>query len=173
MTLQRAVVEEIPLHGGSLHLSIAREESAKPETSVEMALQKEEKAGMDRMDFYAEFARRVGETREKLRSLLESIRKEGKTVAAYGAAAKGTVLMNYCGIGPWIEFVADRSPYKQGLYVPGVQLPIFPPARLMEKRPDYTLILPWNIADEIMTQLAEYRRRGGRFIIPIPEPKVV
>jgi hypothetical protein len=98
----------------------------------------------------------------------------GKCIAAYGAAAKGTVLLNYCGIGrDIVDFVVDRSPYKQGRFIPGVRLPILPPAHLIEARPDYTLILAWNLAEEILQQESAYRQMGGRFIVPIPEVKVI
>ena len=101
-------------------------------------------------------------------------KKSGKSIAAYGAAAKGTTLLNYAGIGnKLIDFVVDKSTYKQGKYMPGVHLPIFPPSRLLEVMPDCTLLLAWNFADEIQKQQAEYLRRGGRFIIPIPEPIAV
>src|SRR5262249_30512201 len=106
--------------------------------------------------------------------LLRRLKSEGKRLAAYGAAAKGSMLLSYCQIGrETLEFVADRSPYKQGRYLPGARLPICAPARLVEAMPDYVLLLCWNLADEVMAQQAEYRRRGGRFIVPVPTPRIV
>ena len=107
-------------------------------------------------------------------SLLDRLKGDGKRVAAYGASAKGSTLVNTFGIGPdRLAFVADRSTYKQGRVMPGVHVPIVPAERLLEDQPDYVLLLTWNFADEILEQQAEYRRRGGRFIIPVPEPRIV
>jgi hypothetical protein len=102
------------------------------------------------------------------------LKRDGARLAGYGAAAKGTILLNFTGLGrDVLEFVADRNVHKQGRYVPGVRLPIVSPARILEEQPDYLLILPWNFKEEIMAQQAEYRRRGGRFIVPVPEPVVL
>ena len=112
--------------------------------------------------------------RDKLLAQLAAIKSQGKTVAAYGAAAKCTVLLNFCAVGPdQIDFVVDANPHKVGRYVPGVGLPIVPPARLLESQPDFTLLLVWNIAKEVLAQQAEYQRRGGRFIRVIPEPELL
>jgi hypothetical protein len=106
--------------------------------------------------------------------MLDGLKADGARLAGYGAAAKGTILLNHVGIGPdTLEFVADRNVHKQGRWVPGVRLPIVPPDTILETQPDYVLILPWNFRDEIMAQQAEYARRGGRFIIPIPEPIIL
>ena len=136
----------------------------------------EEEAGwrVGRIDAYRAFARQVEELKTALRSLLAEFKQQGKRIAGYGAAAKGTVLLNYCGIGAdTIDFIVDRSPHKQGRYVPGVRIPIFPVERLLADRPDYVLLLAWNFAAEIARQQSAYLHRGGRFIVPVPEPRIL
>lgn len=167
-------VQRIPIHGGSLRLLVGHDGAGSPNASVASALSAERQRGMNQVGYYRNFERHVVETREGLRSLLSSLRQDGNRLAAYGAAAKGTVLLNYCGIGGDIlDFVVDRSPYKQGRYVPGVRLPIYPTQRLVEEMVQYVLALTWNFVDEILEQQAEYRRRGGRFIVPMPLIKIV
>jgi len=125
-------------------------------------------------EFYQGFAMKVNSLRQQLVQMLADLKAGGKSIAAYGASAKGSTLLNYFGIGrETIEFVTDRSPIKQGLYTPGTHLPIYGPEKLLDAMPDYVLLLTWNFAPEILAQQAEYRRRGGRFIIPIPEVTVV
>jgi hypothetical protein len=124
--------------------------------------------------FYRGFGSRVERLREDLLRLLAGLKAQGKRIAAYGASAKGSTLLNYFGIGrETLDFVVDRSTVKQGRYTPGTRLPIHAPERLLEEMPDYVLLLTWNFADEILAQQEAYRRRGGRFIIPIPECRVV
>jgi SAM-dependent methyltransferase len=165
-------VERISLHGGSLRLYVAH--NATPSESVPSLLQEEKEWGVDNAETYLGFAEHVASLKATLKTLLASIKKEGNKIAAYGAAAKGTVLLNYCGIGTDVlDFVVDLSPYKQGRFIPGVRIPIYSPARLLEAMPEYTLILAWNIADEVLKQQTEYRHRGGKFIIPLPQPKVI
>jgi SAM-dependent methyltransferase len=165
-------VERVPVHGGSLRLFVSAG-GGSPSEAVRGLNREEAQAGVDAPRYYVDFGREVEGLKKTLVSLLASIRARGQHIAAYGAAAKGTVLLNYCGIGGEIlDFVVDRSPHKQGRYVPGVRLPILPPDRLLEAMPEYTLLLPWNIAEEIMEQQSEYRRRGGQFIIPVPTPRV-
>jgi len=130
--------------------------------------------GVSRIDFYRTFANRVRGLKTSLASLLQSLKKDGKRLAAYGAAAKGSTLLNYLGIPRGtLDFVVVRNNHKQGRYMPGVQLPVYAPQSLLDARPDYVLLLTWNFADEVMKQQAEYRRRGGKFIVPVPEVKVV
>jgi SAM-dependent methyltransferase len=165
-------VERIAIHGGSLRLFAERRECLEP--SVMGLLREEQALGLDGFAYYAGFARRVRSIGERLRSMLDGLKADGARLAGYGAAAKGTILLNHVGIGPdTLEFVADRNVHKQGRWVPGVRLPIVPPDAILETQPDYVLILPWNFRDEIMAQQAEYARRGGRFIIPIPDPIIL
>jgi SAM-dependent methyltransferase len=165
-------VEPLAIHGGSLRLFVEKRE--RQDRSVTGYLQAERQAGLDRFDYYAGFSARVARIRSDLVALLARLKREGARIAGYGAAAKGTILLNYAAIGrEMLEFVADRNVHKQGRYMPGVRLPIVAPARILEEQPDYLLILPWNFKDEIMEQQAEYRRRGGRFIVPVPEPVVI
>jgi len=165
-------VEPIALHGGSLRLHV-RTRGERGASTLRF-LDAEREAGLCRVDFYRGFAQRVADIRAQLRELLDSLRRDGKRIAGYGAAAKGTIMLNYAGIGcETLEFVADRNPFKQGRWVPGVRLPIEAPERILERAPDYLLILPWNFKDEIMAQQAEFRRRGGRFIVPVPNPVVL
>ena len=167
-------VERLPIHGGSLRVFICPRGSAERADTVTAMIAEERARGVNQLSFYEGFARRVEKLKADLRQLLNELTKSGKKVAAYGAAAKGSTLLNYCGIGrETLQFVVDRSTYKQGRYMPGIQLPIYPPARLMTELPDFVLLLTWNFAGEIMEQQAEYSRHGGRFIIPVPEPRVV
>lgn len=166
-------VARLPLHGGSLRVTLAHA-PAQPAASVASLLAEEAALGVTGYDYYRDFGDRVQALKEALVSKLAALKGDGKRLAAYGAAAKATVLLNYFGIGAeTLEFVADRSDYKQGRYIPGVRLPITPPEELLAVGPDYVLLLTWNFAAEILEQQAEYRRRGGRFIIPIPRLEVV
>jgi SAM-dependent methyltransferase len=165
-------VEPLAIHGGSLRLFVEKRERA--DRSVAEYLQAEREAGVDRLEYYAGFSARVARIRSELVALLEKLKRGGARVAGYGAAAKGTILLNFAGVGSDVlEFVADRNVHKQGRYVPGVRLPIVAPERILQEQPDYLLILPWNFKEEIMQQQAEYRRRGGRFIVPVPDPVIV
>jgi len=165
-------VEEIPLHGGSLQVYVSDSGEASPR--VLDLLGREQAAGVDGFEFYSEFADRVRRLKDDLVERLRALRDSGSRIAGYGASAKGSTLLNYCGIGrEMLDFVADRSTVKQGLYTPGTHLLIKPPEALLEERPDHVLLLTWNFAAEILRQQAEYLRQGGHFIIPVPEPSIV
>lgn len=169
-------VERLPIHGGSLRVfGVAADaaSAATPSARVAELLQEEAAWGVLDEATYRDFERRVTRLRAELVTLLGRLKSERKRIAAYGASAKGSTLLNYCGVGSeTLDFVVDRSPVKQGRYTPGTHLQIFSPDKLLEEMPDYALLLTWNFADEILAQQAEYQRRGGRFIIPVPEVKV-
>jgi hypothetical protein len=168
-------VDELPTHGGSLRIYArhAREGEAQGERVVHL-LTTEREYGLDRLETYARFAEQVRETKRALLAFLIRAKEEGKRVAGYGAPAKGNTLLNYCGVGTdFLDYTVDRSPHKQGLFLPGTRIPIHAPGRLRETRPDYVLILPWNLKDEIVDQMADVRSWGGRFVVPIPRVEVV
>ncbi|MCC6783088.1 MAG: class I SAM-dependent methyltransferase [Planctomycetes bacterium] len=162
----------LPIHGGSLRYHASP--TPAPDGSVERYLAAERAAGVDRFAFYAGFGERVRALRESLRTLVFGLRAQGKRIAAYGAAAKGAILVNYVGLGPDVlEFCVDRNVHKQGRWLPGVDVPILAPEELLARRPDYTLLLPWNLEREIVAQQQAYLAAGGRFIVPVPEPRIV
>jgi len=166
-------VETLRIHGGSLRVTLAHD-GAPAAASVARLLEEEERDGLTGIAYYQRFAQAVQELSGSLTRLLSDLRGQQRRLAAYGAAAKGTTLLNYCGIGrDLLDFVVDRSPHKQGRFMPGVRLPIVAPSRLLDERPDYVLLLTWNFADEILAQQAEFRRGGGRFIVPVPDVSVV
>jgi hypothetical protein len=169
-------VEELGTHGGSLRVYARHtEDTAKPVTQrvVELA-RREEAAGLSARAYYTSFAERVEETKRALLEFLIAAKRAGKTIVGYGAPGKGNTLLNYCGIRTdFLDYTVDRSPYKQGKFLPGTRIPIHPPERLRETQPDYVLILPWNLKDEILEQLAYVREWGGRFVVPIPTVKVL
>lgn len=169
-------VERIAIHGGSLRAIAVPSTAGAPAARPAVARLRAEEAavGLTSLDYYRDFATRVASAKDALRDLIETLRSEGHRIAAYGAAAKGATLLNATGIGRnQVEFVADRSEHKQGRFMPGVHIPIVGPEQLVERMPDDVILLTWNFADEILEQQAEYRRRGGRFIIPLPSPRVI
>lgn len=169
-------VDELPTHGGSLRIYAKHmENNTRPITaSVAKLKQQEREAGLERLETYAGFAEQVRETKRQLLEFLIAAKRAGKTVVGYGAPAKGNTLLNYCGIrSDFIDYTVDRSPHKQNKFLPGTHIPIHHPDRIRETRPDYLLILPWNIKDEVMEQMADIRRWGGKFIVPIPRVEVL
>jgi SAM-dependent methyltransferase len=169
--LHLADVERTEIHGGSLRLFFSK--SDEPSPAVQALLAEEQALGMDRPAYFIDFAASVVELKRKFVDLVRGLKQQGRSLAAYGAAAKACTLLSYTGIGATeIDYIVDRNPFKQGRFFPGCQLPIHDPERLLETQPDFVVILPWNFAGEIMKQQAEYRRRGGRFIIPVPEPRI-
>ena len=164
-------VEELATHGGSLRIHACHQASKKHlETDRLTALRvKEAAAGMGTLAAYEGFTPKVEHVRDQLLAFLQQAKAAGKKVAAYGAAAKGNTLLNFCHIGPeLIEYVVDRNPEKQGTFLPGSHIPVFDPAKIRAEKPDYVLILPWNLADEISRDMADIRAWGGQFAIPIP-----
>lgn len=169
-------VDELPTHGGSLRIYAGHTESAiaRRKASVEQLLAAEKEAGLDRLETYAGFQHRVNRIKRDLLEFLVGARNAGKTVVGYGAPGKGNTLLNYCGIGTdFLDYTVDRNPYKQGKFTPGSRIPIQNPARLRETRPDYILILPWNLKDEITRANAYIAEWGGQFVVPIPKLQVL
>ncbi len=166
-------VERLDIHGGALRVEVAKENSER-QASVDRLLREESNWGVGDLGFYSGFGAKIETLRRELTGLLRRLRAENKSIAAYGASAKGSTLLNCFGIRQeTLDFVVDRSVIKQGHYTPGTHLPIHAPEKLLEAMPDYTLLLTWNFTDEVLEQQAEYRRCGGRFIIPVPEVKIV
>jgi SAM-dependent methyltransferase len=168
-------VDEIPTHGGSLRIYAqhAEDRSRPVASTVDELRSREERAGLKRLQTYSAFEEQVKETKRKLLEFLIAAKRSGKSIVGYGAPGKGNTLLNYCGIRTdFLDYTVDRNPYKHYKFLPGTHIPIFPPDRIQQTRPDYVLILPWNLKDEIIGQLAYVREWGGKFVVPIPEVEI-
>ena len=169
-------VDELPTHGGSLRVHAQHAATGHRPSSPRVAelIAREQSAGLRTLERYARFQEQVRDTKEALLAFLVGARQAGKRVAGYGAPGKGNTLLNYCGIrGDLVEYTVDRNPYKQGKYLPGSHIPIYAPDHVRATRPDYLLILPWNLREEIMAQMADIRAWGGQFVVPIPRVAVL
>jgi hypothetical protein len=167
-------VELQPVHGGSLRAFLQHSGQRPVAARVEATLRQECDEGLTSAHHFISIGLQVETLKRRLVNMLQQLKSSGNRLAAYGAPAKGNTLLNYCGIGrELLEFTVDRSPHKQGMLLPGSHLPILPPEELIGRMPDYVVILPWNIAGEIVEQQQEYLRAGGRFIVPIPEPRIL
>jgi len=168
-------IDHVPVHGGSIRLYAgSKEDYPHHAWPVSNEAAEEVKTGLTSYSCYERFAQEVETSKKALVKLLTRLKSQGKIVAGYGAPAKGNTLLNFCGIDTeLLPYIVDKSPLKVGLYTPGMHIPVLPVATLLEKQPDYVLILAWNLADEIMQQQQEYKNRGGRFVIPLPTPKII
>jgi len=169
-------VDELPTHGGSLRVYACHSEDRSKSISQKVSdLKKhEEAAGFSHLEHYLSFSEKVKETKRKILIFLIEAKKKGKSIAAYGAPAKGNTLLNYCGIrSDFIDYTVDRSPHKQGHYLPGTHLPILSPDKIKETKPDFLVILPWNLKEEIMEQMSYISEWGGKFVVLIPEVEIL
>lgn len=167
-------VERLPIHHGQLRVFVQRKGEGRVQSSVAEFVALERARGLDRFDTYQQFARATLANTQRLHDTLSRLKVQGKRIAGYGAPAKGNTLLTFLDLGPErIEYIVDRSPLKQGRYTPGMHIPVVATERLLEDRPDYVLLLAWNFAEEVLAQQAEYRRRGGRFILPVPAVRII
>lgn len=167
-------IARLPIHHGQIRVFAQRKGIGMPAATVATLVEEETAAGLDRFETFAQFGDGVLGLKRDLWNLLDNLAADGQKIAAYGAPAKGSTLLSFFGIGPdTVPYIADKSPLKQGRVTPGTHIPVVSPAHIQEDKPDYMLLLAWNFADEIMAQQADYRAAGGRFIIPVPEVRVV
>ncbi len=166
--------EELPTHGGSLRIHACHTGERPQAAGFKSVMDQEKSYGLDSAAIYASYAEQVRETKRKLLEFLIKAKRDGKKIVGYGAAAKGNTLLNYCGVrGDFLDYVVDLNPHKQNMFLPGTHIPIFAPEKIKETKPDYLLILPWNIKDEVMQQNAYIREWGGKFVVPIPETTIL
>jgi SAM-dependent methyltransferase len=166
-------VEELPTHGGSLRVYACHDAARPASDRVGELLEREERAGYGRLERYLQFAERVRAVKRSILTFLVEAKENGSSIVGYGAPAKGNTLLNYCGIGTdFLEYTVDASPHKQGKLLPGTRIPIHGPEEIARTRPDLVFILPWNLSDEVMVQMAHVRDWGGRFVVPMPEPRL-
>lgn len=168
-------VDELPTHGGSLRIYArhSNDDSKPVSNKVSDLKEREEREGFTKLDYYLSFSQSVQETKRKILDFLITLKVDGKSICGYGAPAKGNTLLNYCGIRTdFIEYTVDRSPYKQDTFLPGTHIPVYHPDKIKETKPDYLVILPWNLKDEVMEQMSYIREWGGKFVTLIPEPEV-
>jgi hypothetical protein len=166
--------ERLPLHHGQIRVFVQRKGDGKPQSSVAAILAQERRASIGEIRTFYEFRDRILGIKADLKRTLVELKQNGKRVVGYGAPAKGNTLLAFLEIGPdLLEYIVDRSPLKQGRYTPGTHIPVVPTERLLEEQPDYVLLLAWNFVDEVLHQQQEYRRRGGKFITPVPTVKVL
>lgn len=166
--------EMVPMQGGSLRIFIGHKDVVKETDRLNTLLKQERTQGFHKIETYEKLAEKIHNIKSKLLKILDIIKSEGKTIAAYSAPAKGLILLNYFDISSnYLEFIVDKAKEKQGLYTPGIHMMVYPVEKVIEKKPDYLIILCWNIAEEVMQQMSEYRSKGGKFIIPIPEPIII
>ena len=166
-------IKETSVHGCSLRVFVRKSNEKLPE-NIQQFIDLEKKMKLDLVETYITFAKKVGKVRNELNRILTELKSDGKKIAGYGAAAKASTLLSYCGIkSDTLDYIADKNPLKQALYTPGTHIPVVPTKKILETKLDYLLILAWNMADEIIQQQKEFQKRGGKFIIPLPDPKIV
>ena len=169
-------VEELPTHGGSLRIFARHAENANlPETErAKKLVEKEKKYGLEKIKTYLDFQEKIVETKLNLLEFMVAKKKTGKTFVGYGAPAKGNTFLNFCGVrGDLLDYTVDRSPHKQNHFLPGTRIPIYAPEKIYETKPDYIFILPWNIKDEIVEQMIDVRKWGGKFLVAIPKLEII